>query len=353
LQEVVDWLGLVVEPGSITELRNLNAVENAKYPPFTVSGYFDYEHLEMLARAAMAWTLKAEGCYITINPVLPDLLARAANRMVLRPKCSTRDSEIVRRTGLVFDFDPRRPAGVSATCEEKASAWERLRRFVADRSQEGWPAPIEASSGNGFHTWYKIDLPNDEEARGLIERVLKAADQLFSDDRVAIDISMFNAARICKLYGTLARKGDSTPDRPHRWSRVLSVPDPYEVVPGELLREFAALYQPPPPKSKVPRPSQIQTAAKPSRNGDGDGLRPGDDFEQRATWESILEPHGWVKDREIGDVRSGKRFTGRGQTRVGGYRRRAAITSDSTSSRRRLHHSRRTRITAGSPHTPC
>jgi len=27
---------------------------------------------------------------------------------------------------------------------------------------------------------------------------------------------VFNPARICKLYGTLSRKGDSTPERPHR-----------------------------------------------------------------------------------------------------------------------------------------
>src|SRR5262249_39211626 len=30
------------------------------------------------------------------------------------------------------------------------------------------------------------------------------------------------------------------------------------------------------------------------------GLRPGDDFNERATWEEVLEPHGWVKDRTIG-----------------------------------------------------
>ena len=32
-----------------------------------------------------------------------------------------------------------------------------------------------------------------------------------------------------------------------------------------------------------------------SGRGDSTGLRPGSDFSQRATWEEILEPHGWKK----------------------------------------------------------
>ena len=37
-------------------------------------------------------------------------------------------------------------------------------------------------------------------------------------------------ARITKLYGTMTRKGDHTPERPHRRSRILEIPDELKVV---------------------------------------------------------------------------------------------------------------------------
>ena len=247
-EDIVRWLRLVVEPGSVVEFRALNCVDNPNYPPFTVSGYFDPDYLEDLARAAMEWTSKAEGCYVTINPVKPDLLARASNRVIRKPKHTTTDADIVRRVGIVFDADPRRPAGISATDEEKALAHERIDRLVSHLAACGWPDPILADSGNGFHARYKVDLPAGNG--GLVERVLKAASARFTDEQVEIDAKLANASRIIKLYGTMSRKGDSTPDRPHRPTQVSSIPSDFTVVPVELLEAFAAEAEPalPPPK---------------------------------------------------------------------------------------------------------
>jgi hypothetical protein len=55
----------------------------------------------------------------------------------------------------------------------------------------------------------------------LVERALKGLAARFNTDRVELDTGNFNASRIWKLYGTLARKGDSTETRPHRWARLL------------------------------------------------------------------------------------------------------------------------------------
>ncbi len=264
--DIATWLRLVVPPGMANELRILGAVDHPRYPPYTISGYYDADHLDELARIALEWTGKAKGCYITINPVAPDLLARAANRTIKKPKHTTTDAEIARRTGLVFDGDPKRPAGVSATAGEKAEAHERIRKLRDDLTRRGWPAPILADSGNGCHLRYAIDLPNDDQARDLVERVLRSVSALHSDDRVAIDTSLANAARIIKLYGTMARKGDHTDARPHRWSRVLEAPDRLEVVPIELLEALAAEYQPqsPPPRPTAngqPRAGSVLTSA--------------------------------------------------------------------------------------------
>jgi len=87
-----------------------------------------------------------------------------------------------------------------------------------------WGPPILADSGNGAHLLYTLDLPNDEEALKLVAGALAALDRRYSDDLVKVDVTCANAARIWKAYGTVARKGDSIPGRPHRISRILEVP---------------------------------------------------------------------------------------------------------------------------------
>ncbi len=57
-----------------------------------------------------------------------------------------------------------------------------------------------------------------------MERILKVLAQKFDSAAVEVDKSVFNPARICKIPGTLARKGDDVADRPHRLGRVLEVP---------------------------------------------------------------------------------------------------------------------------------
>ena len=89
----------------------------------------------------------------------------------------------------------------------------------------GWAEPVVADSGNGFHLLYRVDLANDDRARDLVKRLLHTLGGRFSNEHVKLDENVFNAARIWKLYGTVACKGDSTPERPHRVARLIGVPD--------------------------------------------------------------------------------------------------------------------------------
>jgi hypothetical protein len=107
-------------------------------------------------------------------------------------------------------------------------------------SHNGWPLPLSADSGNGGHLLYRLALPNDEVSRQVLQRCLKALAERFSDDAVKVDTGTFNAARIWKLYGTFACKGDPLPDRPHRLTRILEAPAPL-VVPQAQLDALAAL----------------------------------------------------------------------------------------------------------------
>ena len=116
-----------------------------------------------------------------------------------------------------------RPAGISSSDGEHAAAVQRARTIADDMAGE-WERPILADSGNGAHLLYRIDLPNDQEALAFVTHALAELDRRYSDDVVKVDVTSANAARIWKAYGTVARKGDSIPGRPHRLSRILEVP---------------------------------------------------------------------------------------------------------------------------------
>jgi hypothetical protein len=115
-----------------------------------------------------------------------------------------------------------RKAKIGSSDAEKALAWETIQAVRDHLGGRGWPAPILADSGNGYHLLYRIDLPADDG--GQVRRLLHALGERFDTDKVKIDRAVFNPARICKAYGTWSRKGDSTPERPHRQSRILEVP---------------------------------------------------------------------------------------------------------------------------------
>src|SRR5262249_11210167 len=135
---------------------------------------------------------------------------------------TTNDNNILCRRWLPIDADPRRPSGISSTDAEKAKALEVVLAIRYYLNGLGWPAPILADSGNGYHLLYRLDLPVNDG--GLVERTLKALAVRFDTDAVALDQKVFNPARIWKLYGTTSCKGDSTSDRPHRQSRIVEVP---------------------------------------------------------------------------------------------------------------------------------
>ncbi len=225
-------------PGDVREIR---ALKNGT----TAAGYFD----DAAALVREAGKLEEQGftVYITANPAHPALLARAENKIKRSMRETTSDRDILRRRWLLIDCDPVRPAGVSATDDEKGAAMQRAREIWNYLRDEGWPEPLVGDSGNGAHLLCSIDLPNDPESLQLVRGVLEALSFKFSDGLVSVDTGMHNAARITKLYGTTARKGDSTEDRPHRASKLLKVPDERIEVSSEQLQAVAET-KPEPPK---------------------------------------------------------------------------------------------------------
>jgi len=214
---------LFFKPGEVTEIRafGLYGKNDAwtGYAKNCVSGYFDNQ-TDFDKAALVLDRAGATGVYFVQNPVNPALLARAKNRLKAA-EATTSDSDIVCLRYLYLDADPDRPKGISATDEEIEAAARVTEAMCEHFQAAGWPEGLKAFSGNGEHLVERLpDLPNDKEHVDLIKRALEAAGRLFSTDRVKIDPVNFNPSRIGKLYGTTARKGDNTPDRPHRKSYI-------------------------------------------------------------------------------------------------------------------------------------
>jgi hypothetical protein len=189
----------------------------------TFSGY--YSDSEKAAEAIEQFDGRG-ACYITLNPVKAGVEARCHNRLMRSPKHATGDSDIARRRNLLLDFDPRRPSGISATDAEHDAAIYRAKAAAKWlRDECGWPNPALIDSGNGAHLVFRIDLPNNDASKVLLKAALAGVGLHFTDAAIDVDNSVFNAARIVKVPGTLAIKGDDIPGRPHRRSRVLYAPE--------------------------------------------------------------------------------------------------------------------------------
>jgi hypothetical protein len=242
---------LLVGDGSITELRALDANTNGDRWPRTWFGYFDSGAALVSAVETIG---QAKGVYLTLNPANPVLLARAANRIKPAGKGdATQDGDILKRRWLPIDCDPIRPAGISASDDEHSAALAKARDIAVYLRAAGWPQPILADSGNGAHVLYRIDLSTDDG--GLVQRILQALAVRFDDEAVKVDKAVFNPARIWKLYGTTAAKGDDVPGRPWRLARIIDAPDCPVIVPTYRLEALAG---------KIPTASAKTTAANPA-----------------------------------------------------------------------------------------
>ena len=174
---------------------------------------------------------KSSNIFITLNPLSDSAVEKAANKngnlKAVTKGGGIRDDEISAYRWILVDIDPVRKAetqGVSSTDEEKTSAWEVGSRIRAFLKEKGFCDPVICDSGNGYHLHYRISLPNDGETRALVKQFLSILAGKFTTESAKVDTTVYNPARIIKLYGTVARKGADTEERPHRKSGFLEFP---------------------------------------------------------------------------------------------------------------------------------
>ena len=210
-----------INPGEVIEVRipHAEGTLDGKYIRGTISGYYD-DHEKFCEAVKKADTLRHEGIFFTLQVIDPRLLARAFNRLKLGG-LTTSDNNVLFYRWLPLDFDPVRPSGISSSDSELQEAL-RLRDTVHEWVMENlhFPKPIKAMSGNGGHALFRLpDLPVSKESQLYIKNILEGLAQRFNTDKVTVDTKIFNPARIWKLYGTSASKGDELPGNQYREAR--------------------------------------------------------------------------------------------------------------------------------------
>lgn len=242
------WLTLLHGPDDIVEIRSID-------PKPIISGYFKASSPAIATELAK---YPNRTFYQTLNVVQPACYARGQHeRLIEHPRETTSDNDIGGYQWILIDADPVRPSGVNASVPEKEAARKIAGAVMMKLMAMGFKEPVVADSGNGYHLLFKIHAATEE--RQTIADLLSVLDMWFSTDAVKIDTSVSNPARITKLYGTMARKGANTTERPCRVSRIIHFPEPIEESSMELVQNVADIRRN--MMSEMKKPRQHNSAA--------------------------------------------------------------------------------------------
>jgi putative DNA primase/helicase len=169
---------------------------------------------------------------------------------------SARNGDILARRNFLVDLDPVKPPEHKenpATEEEHRRVAAVAHEIIDDLGDRGWPLPVLVDSGNGYHLLWRTDLPNTPHVRALFKAALKGLEP-YHGEGALVGFECFDARRIAKLPGSVARKGSASADRPFRPVRLLQAPKVMECVTAEQLAQLAGVCAepgkdgPPPPK---------------------------------------------------------------------------------------------------------
>ena len=233
------WFDIFKDNHELVEIRVLDPNTRKTY-----SGYFT--DIETLLSAIKPYDKCA--LYFTLNKIDDACYSREQHdKISTKVKATTSDNEILSRKWCLIDVDCEKPSDTNSTNEEKELAKVVVNNVYKFLRDEGFEKPVICDSANGYHLLYKQDMQSTPANTEVMKKFLQVLDMYFSNEKVKIDCSTYNASRICKLYGTYSRKGSNTKDRPQRMSYILQVPTEVKITPNEYFEKVAS-YLPEPEK---------------------------------------------------------------------------------------------------------
>lgn len=234
------WYDVFKNNNQLTEIRIL---DNGRK---TYSGYFT--DIETLINAIKPYD--NYNIYFTLNAINDSCYDREQrDKIIQKPKCTTSDNDIVGVDWILIDIDVDKPSDTNSTDEEKELAKGVANKVYAYLRDLGFSKPVVCDSSNGVHLNYRVAMLNNEENTKIRKDFLQVLDMLFSTDKVKIDTACYNAARICKCYGVMSRKGSGTSkNRPQRESAIIRVPNEIKITPNGYFQKVASFL----PKEETP-----------------------------------------------------------------------------------------------------
>ncbi|QQK09021.1 hypothetical protein [Miniphocaeibacter halophilus] len=202
-------LGEIILSGVFNDMRIL---EEELSPLLDKNVYFS---LQSINENNINVTNKLEGCKSTIS-----------------------DKDILFYNWILVDLDPIRTSTTSSTDEELESSKKLANKIEEGLSLFGFPSPIVACSGNGYHLLYKVNFKNNTANVTRVKSLLSVLDEEYSNSKVTVDTSVYNPSRICRLYGTVNHKGKNTKERPHRESFLDKIPENIKILDIETIDDY-------------------------------------------------------------------------------------------------------------------
>ncbi|MFM9991210.1 MAG: hypothetical protein ACKVOY_07200 [Burkholderiaceae bacterium] len=211
------WRIIGTSESCMLELRALwpSAVPNSQPPMIKHFRAENYKFLHELKVAFENEALRLNGhgynIYTVMNPIKTTFSGRAVT-----------DADISHRELVLVDIDRTSGEKVPANDSELEAANQLADEVSAYLEHLEWPDPIRVMSGNGHHLYYVLpEFKNSEESKEFTQTLLLNLSDKFDNEIVKIDTSVFNASRITKVVGTIARKGLESEGRPYRMARML------------------------------------------------------------------------------------------------------------------------------------
>jgi hypothetical protein len=207
------WNYLLKEGDPVIELRGLHPLsKTTQLRHLRRSDHPDpAAYKAVVEQKALELNDQGYNVYTTLNSIKPDFCGNAA-----------KDQDVQSRRMLLIDIDRSGDTKQPANEEEAEYAKTLAQEVSTYLGILGWPDPTRMMSGNGHHLYYRLtEIENNAETKNLIKRTLLNLATRFNTPEVSIDTSVFNASRITKIPGTIARKGVESESRPYRMAVVL------------------------------------------------------------------------------------------------------------------------------------
>lgn len=241
-QQVIHYLKTLDNPVVEVRIFRKDRYMDRKWTGDVVAGYYDTEHFEKLSEDIQPYAIdpSTEAIYTTIQRLHTDAIYRISNRLKTGVKNQelTSDSHVIGFSLFPIDVDPPRMTGISSSEDELGTTKAKARRIADALAEIGIPT-LHAMSGNGCHINALLEVLENTEENAKRFKAL--------GDRVAAhfdtDTTIYNPSRIFKLYGTYARKGDDTSERPHRQAWI-HIENPQRITFEELESKLDTILPP-------------------------------------------------------------------------------------------------------------